>query len=104
VISAREKIKRETRFQPAQLLALSFIGAILIGTFLLLMPFSTTSGTNIPFIDALFTSTSAVCVTGLVVRDTATCFSPTGQMVILLLFQLGGLGIMAFSTLILLVA
>lgn len=54
--------------------------------------------------DALFTSTSAVCVTGLIVQDTATYFTPIGQMVILMLFQLGGLGIMAFSTLILLVA
>jgi len=55
-------------------------------------------------VDALFTSTSAVCVTGLIVQDTATYFTPMGQMVILILFQLGGLGIMAFSTLILLVA
>ena len=54
--------------------------------------------------DALFTSTSAVCVTGLIVQDTATYFTPMGQMVILILFQLGGLGIMTFSTLILLVA
>ncbi len=54
--------------------------------------------------DALFTSTSAVCVTGLIVQDTATYFTPIGQTVILILFQLGGLGIMAFSTLILLVA
>jgi trk system potassium uptake protein TrkH len=83
---------------------LSFIGAILIGTFLLMLPFSTYAGESISFVDALFTSTSAVCVTGLIVQDTANYFTPMGQMVILMLFQLGGLGIMAFSTLILLVA
>jgi len=99
-----KRIKGERRFQPAQLLALSFIAAILIGAILLLLPFSTHSGENISFVDALFTSTSAVCVTGLIVQETATYFTPYGQMVILILFQLGGLGIMAFSTLILLVA
>ncbi len=104
-LTGREKIiKGERRFQPAQLLALSFIGAILVGTFLLLLPFSTPAGVNISFEDAFFTSTSAVCVTGLIVQDTATYFSPFGQMIILILFQLGGLGIMTFSTLILLVA
>jgi trk system potassium uptake protein TrkH len=104
-VTWKEKnIKGELRFQPAQLLALSFVGAIFVGTFLLLMPFSTHAGSNISFVDALFTSTSAVCVTGLIVQDTATFFTPLGQMIILILLQLGGLGIMAFSTLILLVA
>jgi trk system potassium uptake protein TrkH len=74
-----------------------------MGTVLLLLPVSTHSG-HISFIDALFTSTSAVCVTGLIVQDTATYFSSFGKAVILILFQLGGLGIMTFSTLILLVA
>jgi trk system potassium uptake protein TrkH len=83
---------------------LSFIGAIFAGTILLLMPFCTYEGTSLTFVDALFTSTSAVCVTGLIVQDTATFYTPPGQMIILILFQLGGLGIMAFSTLILLVA
>ena len=68
------------------------------------MPFSTYAGASISFVDALFTSTSAVCVTGLIVQNTATFFTPLGQVIILILFQLGGLGIMAFSTLILLVA
>ncbi len=76
---------------------------ILIGTTLLLLPFSTNSG-QISFIDALFTATSGVCVTGLSVQDTATYYSPVGQGIIFLLFQFGGLGIMTFSTLILLVA
>jgi trk system potassium uptake protein TrkH len=104
VAGKERSIKKERRFQPAQLLALSFVAAIFMGTFLLLLPVSTHPGENISFVDALFTSTSAVCVTGLIVQDTATYFTPAGQTVILILFQLGGLGIMAFSTLILLVA
>jgi trk system potassium uptake protein TrkH len=68
------------------------------------MPFCTYDRAGLSFVDALFTSTSAVCVTGLIVQDTATFFTPLGQMIILILFQLGGLGIMTFSTLILLVA
>jgi trk system potassium uptake protein TrkH len=94
---------KEKHFQPAQLLAVSFILAILVGTLLLLLPVSTTSG-QISFVDALFTSTSAVCVTGLIVQDTATYFTLTGQVIILILIQLGGLGIMTFSTMVLLVS
>jgi len=94
---------KKHRFQPAQALALSFLSAILVGTFLLWLPFSTESG-RISLVDAFFTATSAICVTGLTVRDTATFFSPAGQAVILALVQLGGLGIMTFSTMILLVA
>jgi len=84
-------------------LAISFIGAILLGTVLLLLPFSAHSE-HLSLVDALFTSTSAICVTGLTVQDTAASFTPFGQTIILILFQLGGLGIMTFSTLILLVA
>jgi trk system potassium uptake protein TrkH len=75
-----------------------FILAILVGTFLLLLPQSTVSG-SITLIDALFTATSAVCVTGLVVLDTASDFSLMGQLVILLMIQLGGIGIVFFSVL-----
>jgi len=96
-------MKPERRFSPAQFLAISFIAAIMVGTLLLLLPVSTKTG-HISFIDALFTATSGVCVTGLIVQDTATYFTPFGQVVILVLFQLGGLGIMTFSTLILLAA
>ncbi|MFB0565060.1 MAG: TrkH family potassium uptake protein [Candidatus Aminicenantaceae bacterium] len=84
-------------------MAISFFAAILVGTLLLLLPISTKSG-HISVIDALFTSTSAVCVTGLVVQDTPAYFTLTGQIIILVLFQLGGLGIMTFSTLFLLAA
>ena len=99
----KRNIRVEKRFHPAQVLALSFIVAIIIGASLLLLPISTTSG-HISVVDAMFTATSGVCVTGLIVQDTATYFTPFGQIVILFLFQLGGLGIMTFSTLILLVA
>jgi len=68
-----------------------------------MLPFSTVSG-HISFMDALFTATSAVCVTGLIVQDTAAFFAPFGQVTILLLFQVGGLGILTFSTVILLAA
>jgi trk system potassium uptake protein TrkH len=84
-------------------LAISFAAAILLGALVLMLPFCTTSG-RISFIDALFTSTSAICVTGLIVVDTATYFTTAGQLVILLLIQLGGLGVMTFSTMILLAA
>lgn len=85
------------RTQPAILLSSSFAVAIGVGAALLSLPISTTQG-QIFFLDALFTATSAVCVTGLIVKDTGTFFSPFGQGVILALIQLGGLGIMTMST------
>jgi trk system potassium uptake protein TrkH len=90
-------------FNPAQALAVSFAAAAAVGTALLMLPACTVDG-HISFIDALFTSTSAVCVTGLIVQDTPVYFTPLGQSVILVLFQLGGLGIMTFSTLVMLMA
>ena len=83
-----------------QLVALTFLALILTGSGFLMLPLASISGESLSFVDALFTSTSAVCVTGLVVVDTATYFSLFGQMVILLLIQLGGLGIMTFATMI----
>lgn len=80
-----------------QIIAITFLGIILLGSFLLSMPISTTSGHGTSFIDALFTATSATCVTGLVVLDTKTHFNLFGQLVILLLIQTGGLGIMTLS-------
>ncbi len=85
---------------PIHLLALCFIVAILFGTVLLLLPFATTS--PIGLVDALFTATSAVCVTGLIVVDTGAQFTGFGQVVILALIQFGGLGIMTASTVLLL--
>lgn len=80
------------------MLSLSFLLLIALGTLLLSLPISSADHHRIPFIHALFTATSAVCVTGLAVLDTGTDFSVFGQTIILLLFQLGGLGIMLFST------
>ena len=83
-------------FNPAQLFIASFLGLVLTGAFLLLLPRSTHAG--ISFIDALFTSTSAVCVTGLVVVDTGSYFTRMGQIIILILIQAGGIGIMTFTS------
>lgn len=87
---------KRTYFNPAQVFILSFLGIILFGACLLMLPKASYEG--IHFLDALFTSTSAVCVTGLVVVDTGTFFTPFGQSVILLLIQLGGLGILTFAS------
>jgi trk system potassium uptake protein len=83
---------------PAQVLVIGFALTILTGALILSLPVSTESGKPLPFIDALFTATSAVCVTGLVVVDTATTFNTFGEMIILLLIQVGGLGFMTFAT------
>ncbi|MFO7609020.1 MAG: potassium transporter TrkG [Candidatus Krumholzibacteriia bacterium] len=85
------------RLRPAASFVLLFALLILVGTALLLLPRATPPGAPIGPLDALFTSTSAVCVTGLVVRDTGTGFTVFGQAVILLLIQLGGLGIMSLT-------
>lgn len=84
------------RFNPAQLFILSFLGLVVLGTFLLMLPNATYEGLS-P-VDALFTATSAVCVTGLIVVDTATYFTPFGKFILLLLIQMGGLGIMTFAS------
>ncbi len=82
---------------PAQTILVSFFFLILSGCLLFMMPFATRDGTGMSFIDALFTATSAVCVTGLAVADTVTCFSFSGQLVLLFLIQAGGLGIMILT-------
>lgn len=87
------------QLNPARILLISFLCAITAGALLLMLPASTTDHKGAAFIDALFTATSAVCVTGLIVQDTGTFFSGFGQAVILALIQAGGLGIMTFSTL-----
>jgi trk system potassium uptake protein TrkH len=82
---------------PAQTTIASFAAVILAGSLLLMMPFAVANGDRLSILDAVFTSASAVCVTGLVVVDTPVFFSLAGQIVIILLIQIGGLGIMAFS-------
>ncbi|MBW6459551.1 MAG: ATPase [Bacteroidales bacterium] len=91
----RIELKRAV-LNPAQIFVLSFLSIIILGSFLLLLPNATI--TEISLLDALFTSTSAVCVTGLVVVDTGTFFTEFGQIIIGLLIQVGGLGIMTFAS------
>lgn len=83
---------------PARLVLLSFLSVILAGMLLLMLPAATTDGAGLDFIDALFMATSAVCVTGLIVVDTATHLTMFGQGVILVLIQLGGIGVITFAT------
>ena len=87
------------RMSHAQIIALGFLLMIAVGTALLMLPTSTVSGEGAPFLTALFTATSAGCVTGLVVADTGTFWSPFAQVVLLLLIQTGGLGFMTVATL-----
>ncbi len=87
------------RLTPPQVLILSFLCAILIGTAALSLPIATEGPERMTLVDSLFTATSATCVTGLIVKDTSSHFATFGRWVIFALFQMGGLGIMTFSTL-----
>ena len=92
-------LEPDQTFSPSQLIALTFVGLILAGALLLMLPIASTDGSSLSFVDALFTATSASCVTGLVVVDTGTYFSVFGQLVVIALIQLGGLGLVLFATL-----
>lgn len=97
-------INKINKLQPTQIMIIGFALIILLGTLLLSLPVASQNGKNTNFLTALFTSTSAVCVTGLAVVDTGTHWSLFGQAVILLLIQVGGLGFMAVATLFVLIA
>ena len=97
-ISETASYKKRFEFSPSQILVFGFATVILLGAVLLSMPFATMDGHRTYFLNALFTSTSAVCVTGLVVVDTGTYWSLAGQVIILLLIQVGGLGFMTMAT------
>ena len=90
---------RKKELNPAQILAIGFAGIILMGAILLNLPIATISGKSTGLINSVFTATSSVCVTGLVVVDTGTYWSTFGKTVILLLIQIGGLGFMSMATL-----
>jgi len=92
-----ELIKKRKRLTSFQIIIFGFIGMILLGALLLMLPISSKSGAVTPFNEAIFTATSAVCVTGLVVQDTATYWSGFGQSVILTLIQIGGLGVITMA-------
>ena len=83
---------------PARTIAAGFALVIILGAVLLRLPFCLRPGVTLSFIDSLYTATSAVCVTGLVVTDTGSTFSPMGEALIALLIQIGGLGVAAVGT------
>ena len=88
---------RRERITPARIIIFGFLLLILLGTLLLMLPFATRERGGAPFADALFTAASATCVTGLVVHDTATYWSLFGQLVILFLIQVGGMGVVTMA-------
>ena len=92
--AGRKRYRHITSFQ---IIIAGFLGVILLGSLLLMLPVSARGGQATPFLNALFTATSAVCVTGLVVYDTATYWSAFGQAVILLLIQIGGMGVVTIA-------
>lgn len=89
---------KKPRLSTTQLITLGFLAAVLVGSVLLTLPISSASGEMTPYLDALFTSATSVCVTGLTVVDTFSHWSLFGKIVILLLIQLGGLGVISFTT------
>ena len=97
-----KRISRIAGIKSEQLIPISFFGAILLGALLLMLPFSTAKGESTSFVTALFTSTTSICVTGLVVVDTFSHWSLFGKIIILILIQLGGFGIIAVSSFIML--
>ena len=97
--AARELIDRLARQAPARLALGVFAGVIAVFTALLSTPFATADGVRAPFVDSLFTATSAVCVTGLVVVPTGTYWSTAGQVAILVAIKIGGLGVMTLASL-----
>ncbi len=101
--SSIKNIKKKNIYTPVQILALGFAIVILIGAILLSLPIASQSGKITPFIDCIFTSTSAVCVTGLVTLDTGTYWTYFGKTVIMILIEIGGLGFMSVTTLVFLI-
>ena len=99
----RETSKKKGRLTSAQIIPLSFLIAIAIGTILLMLPISTAEGETTGLLTALFTSTTSLCVTGLVVVDTYLHWSLFGKIVILIMIQLGGLGIIAVTSILMLI-
>lgn len=93
------KLKKKKVLKPITLLSLGYFITILIGTFLLMLPQASATGESTSFLDSMFTATSATCVTGLVVNTTAVHWSMFGQIVIICLIQIGGLGFMTLITL-----
>ena len=89
---------KKIRFSTTQIIMLSFLIAVIIGSGLLAMPISSANGKAVPYMDALFTATTSICVTGLVTLPTVSTWSFFGQVVILILIQVGGLGIITIMS------
>lgn len=96
---SKQKNNKDLGLTPPRVLVIGFFSIIFVGTLLLTLSQATIDGKGLSMLDALFTSTSAVCVTGLVIVDTGTHFTTFGQAVILVLIEMGGLGFMTFATL-----
>ena len=90
-------LHRKKRMTSFQVITIGFLSVIFVGSILLMLPVSSKTGDFTPFLEALFTATSATCVTGLVVHDTATYWSGFGQLIILLLIQTGGMGVVTVA-------
>src|SRR5699024_10983251 len=99
-INMNESGNRQMNMSPPQLIILIFALIIIIDLILLALPVSSADGISIRWLDALFTATSAVCVNGLVVIDTGSSFSIFGQIIIMILIQIGGLGFMTLGVMI----
>src|SRR5690606_2636374 len=91
---------RRLLHRPARIVPLAFLGAITVGTLLMMLPAARADPGGAPFITALFTAASAICVTGLSSVDTPTYWSPVGHVLITVLTQIGGFGIMGLATLV----
>ncbi|MFA9377544.1 MAG: TrkH family potassium uptake protein [Lachnotalea sp.] len=100
---SKDKFEKVIKFNTTQLIATGFFGVILIGTFFLMLPIATSAGNTTKFIDALFTSATSVCVTGLTTVSTAGHWSIFGKLIILILAQLGGLGVVTCATMFLII-
>ena len=85
--------KKKRRYSSFQVILFGFAGLILLGTLLLMLPFASVQKGSASFLDALFTATSATCVTGLIVQDTATYWTTFGQFLIIIMIQIGGMGV-----------
>ena len=98
-IKRQTEKKKENKLTSTQLIAFGFLAVILLGTVLLMLPCMNRSGQWTPFVDALFMATTSVCVTGLSLVNVYQYWTLPGQMVILLLIQIGGIGVVALATL-----
>lgn len=101
--SELKRTDKSNKLSTPRIILIGFAITILIGTILLALPISSTSGESIGILDAFFTSTSAVCVTGLIVVDTPSAFTTFGEIIIMLLIQIGGLGFMTFGVIVALI-